>query len=94
VLPLFFQCRCGEGPNLADRYGFSHRTTARTQGGAVLVVVKRERNDLAHGHKSFAECGRDLTYKNLLTTKNQAILYTRQILKNLDHYIDNKHYKL
>ena len=79
---------------LADRYGFSHRTTAKTQGGAVLVDVKRERNNLAHGYKSFAECGRDLTYKSLLTTKNQAILYTRQILKNMDDYIGSKHYKL
>jgi len=79
---------------LAERYGFSHRTTAKAQGGAVLVDVKRERNNLAHGYKSFAECGRDLTYKSLLATKSQAILYTRQILKNMDHYIDNKQYKL
>jgi MAE_28990/MAE_18760-like HEPN len=79
--------------DLADRYGFSHKTSAKAQGGAVLVDVKRERNNLAHGHKSFAECGRDLTYKNLLMTKNRAIVYMRQILNNVDHYIDNKHYK-
>ena len=78
---------------LAERHGFSHKTTKVTQGGAVLVDVKRERNNLAHGHKSFVECGRDLTFPNLLTINVRAVTYMRQILANIDHYIDNKHYR-
>jgi hypothetical protein len=79
--------------DLADRHGFSHKTTAKAQGGAVLLDVKRERNNLAHGLKSFTECGRDLTYEGLVATKKQAVLYMRQILRNIDRYIEKKHYR-
>jgi hypothetical protein len=78
---------------LAERYGFSHKTTAKAQGGSLLLVVKHERNNLAHGLKSFSECGRDLTYESLLDTKKQAVLFMRQILRNIDRYIEKKHYR-
>jgi hypothetical protein len=42
----------------ANKYGFSHSTDhAKTGGGKDLLAVKTNRNDLAHGVKSFTEVG-------------------------------------
>jgi hypothetical protein len=58
------------------------------------LTVKTERNNLAHGLKSFAECGRDVTYKSLVQTKNQVVVFLRQILSNVEKYISGKEYVL
>src|SRR5581483_2430769 len=63
LLPIAGNLDAAKVRELARRYGFSHQTTKKTQGGAVLLKVKTERNNLAHGQKSFAECGRDLTFQ-------------------------------
>ena len=77
---------------LSKRYGFSHITTKRTQGGALLLKVKEGRNDLAHGLKSFTECGRDLTFSSLHAMKSQVVLYMRQILRNMETFVHKKEY--
>jgi MAE_28990/MAE_18760-like HEPN len=78
---------------LAGRYGFAHTTHRRTKGGEVLLRVKTERNNLAHGQTSFVECGRDLTYSTLKMTKTQLVLYVSNILRNIDSYVGQKAYK-
>jgi hypothetical protein len=77
----------------AIEYGFSHLTDPiKTGNGSDLLTVKTNRNDLAHGIKSFAEIGRDKTADELLEIKNKVIRYLKQILKNIKNYIDNKDY--
>lgn len=76
--------------DLAKRYGFSPRTSPRTKGGTALLGVKSQRNNLAHGVKSFVECGRDETFRSLLSTKSQVVMYLRQILKNIEKYIADR----
>lgn len=77
----------------AIEYGFSYSTDhSRTGGGNDLLTVKANRNDLAHGVKSFAEIGRDKTANELLEIKNKVIRYLKQILKNIEVYLDNKDY--
>jgi MAE_28990/MAE_18760-like HEPN len=77
----------------AIEYGFSHLTDhSKTGGGNDLLTVKANRNDLAHGIKSFAEIGRDRTVDNLLEIKNKVISYLKQILKNIETYLGNKEY--
>ncbi|MGP1388005.1 MAG: MAE_28990/MAE_18760 family HEPN-like nuclease [Thainema sp.] len=79
--------------NTADEYGFSHRTDyARTGNGSDLLIVKTNRNDLAHGFKSFAEVGRDKTADELLEIKNKVIRYLKQILTNIDQYLSSQDY--
>lgn len=77
----------------AKKYGFSSDTDSKkTKDGKNLLIVKTNRNDLAHGIKSFEEVGRDKTIEELLEIKEEVIEYLRQILKNIKVYLDNKEY--
>jgi len=78
---------------IAEKYGFSYQTDfAKTKNGQNLVVIKRNRNDLAHGVKSFEDVGRDQTIEELLEIKDEVIEYLRQILENIKTYLDNQEY--
>lgn len=78
---------------IAEKYDFSYQTDfSKTKNGQNLVVVKRNRNDLAHGVKSFEEVGRDQTIDELLEIKDEVIEYLRQILENIKTYLDNQEY--
>lgn len=58
----------------AIEYGFSYSTdTRKTSNGFDLLSVKANRNDLAHGFKSFTEVGRDKTADELLVIKSKVI---------------------
>lgn len=77
----------------ATEYGFSHSTDyAKTGDGSDLVIIKTNRNDLAHGVKSFEEVGRDKTADDLLKIKNKIVRYLKQILQNIEQYLYNKDY--
>ncbi|WP_193197878.1 MAE_28990/MAE_18760 family HEPN-like nuclease [Nostoc sp. MG11] len=78
---------------LADEYGFSHKTDpTRTGNGNDLLTIKSNRNDLAHGIKSFGEVGRDKSAEELLEIKNKVLKYLKQILINIEIYLNNKEY--
>ncbi len=77
----------------ASEYGFSHQTDyAKTGDGNDLLTVKTNRNNLAHGFKTFTEVGRDKTADELLEIKNKVVRYLRQILVNIDQYLSNQDY--
>jgi hypothetical protein len=77
----------------ATEYGFSHQTDyARTGDGSDLLTIKSNRNDLAHGFKSFSEVGRDKTADELLEIKNKTVKYLKQILQNIAQYLSNEGY--
>lgn len=77
----------------AEKYGFSHSTDcSKTKNGKNLLVVRENRNHLAHGIKSFEEVGRDKTIEELLEIKEEVVEYLRQILKNIEGYLDNRGY--
>jgi hypothetical protein len=79
--------------DLASDYGFSYKTDARKTGnGQDLLTIKSNRNDLAHGIKSFSEVGREKSADELLMIKSKVINYLKQILLNLETYLDNKEY--
>ena len=78
---------------IAEKYGFSCKTEpTKTKDGQNLLVIKCNRNDLAHGVKSFEEVGRDQTIEELLEIKEEVIQYLRQILENIKTYLDNQEY--
>jgi alpha-L-fucosidase len=77
----------------AKEYGFSSKTDyATTNHGNDLLTIKTTRNDLAHGHKSFTEVGRDKTTDELLEIKKKVISYLKQILLNIEQYLTSKDY--
>ena len=77
----------------ADRYGFSYKTNPKkTNNGKELLIVKTNRNDLAHGAKSFAVVGKERSADELIEVKNKVVNYLREILENIDRYLLNKEY--
>lgn len=70
-------------------YGFKAKTHKKCHNGKELLSVKKNRNDLAHGNKSFAECGRDYTFADLEKIKKEVIWHLRGVLSNIDQYIKN-----
>ncbi|MEM7713483.1 MAG: MAE_28990/MAE_18760 family HEPN-like nuclease, partial [Cyanobacteria bacterium P01_A01_bin.68] len=78
---------------IAQDYGFSYKTDARKTGdGSDLLTVKSNRNDLAHGIKSFAEVGREKSADELVKIKNKVVKYLKQILLNIEIYLSHKEY--
>lgn len=77
---------------ISDYIGFSNLTHHTAKNGIKLLQVKTQRNNLAHGSISFSECGRQYTYEDLNTTKNQVIIYLRSIIKNIQTYIDDENF--
>jgi hypothetical protein len=76
------------------KHGFSSSVHKNAKDGVKLHQVKTQRNNLAHGHISFAECGRNYTIGDLREIKHQVILYLRRILKNIEKYLDYKKYAI
>lgn len=78
----------------AVKHGFSSSVHKNAKDGVKLHQVKTQRNNLAHGHVSFAECGRNYTIGDLREIKHQVIIYLRRILKNIEKYLDDKNYAI
>ncbi|WP_235526490.1 MAE_28990/MAE_18760 family HEPN-like nuclease [Nostoc piscinale] len=77
----------------SEMYGFSCNTNAKkTKNGSDLLRVKTNRNDLAHGFKSFEEVGRNATADELLEIQKRVICYLREILENIEIYLSKQDY--
>jgi MAE_28990/MAE_18760-like HEPN len=83
----------GEIAKTARKYGFSCDTDySKTKHGKNLADIMRNRNDLAHGNKSFSEVGKDTSIVDLLKIKEEVIEYVRQILNNIERYLAAQEY--
>lgn len=78
----------------STKYGFSDRTHRNANNGNKLHQVKTQRNNLAHGNISFAECGRNYSVEQLSKTKKEVIMYLRNILRNIQKYLDERKYAI
>jgi hypothetical protein len=77
----------------AEDYGFACTTDfARTRDGADLLAVKNNRNNLAHGVRSFTEVGRDYLIGDIRAIAQHSMAYMEQILLNIDRYLDAREY--
>lgn len=52
-----------------------------------LKLIKKLRNDLAHGSTSFAECGNEITANELREIANRTISYLRETVEQFVEYI-------
>jgi len=77
---------------IAKRVGFSASVRAKANGGVELEKIKENRNSLAHGVKTFHECGRDYTLRQLVKMRNETVAYLEDILKNVEKYIRNREF--
>ena len=77
---------------IAEKYdiGFPNVTQNVLKG---ILDIKDKRIDLAHGVKSFLECGRDMTYPDLKTLKQQTIDFLQAFISAVENFITEKKYK-
>jgi len=73
----------------AEEYGFAPPATKATW---TLREVKENRNDLAHGSKSFSEVGRDVTPQKLKMAYRQMTRVLSSTIKNVNTYVEKRHY--
>ncbi len=77
---------------LCKEHGIKYELKSNCRGGAVLSEVKEKRNNLAHGTISFVECGRDYSVEELISIKDETIIFLECILNGMKEYYDNKWY--
>jgi hypothetical protein len=73
---------------MAEAYGFLKPSA----DGDQLLTVKSNRNDLAHGVKSFSEVGRDFLASDISPIKTKVIHYLNTTLANIASYIRQREY--
>jgi nucleoside diphosphate kinase len=79
---------------ICQLHGVPHKAHRAASGGVELKVVKDQRNALAHGAKSFSECGREITVDDMARIARQAHVFVRSILRNVDRYIAQARYNM
>ena len=77
---------------IAKIFGFSETTKKAKRGGADLLIVKTQRNSLAHGVSTFSDCGRRYDINDLERIKDDVIFFLEDIIKNINSYIEAKEY--
>lgn len=78
---------------ICHNHGVSVVVPRAAKGGEVLDAVKEQRNALAHGDKSFAECGREVTVSDLRRIFKQAVTFLRAILRNIEAFVNQRAYR-
>jgi len=73
---------------VAKRYGFPE---PRSRGDR-LLTVKTNRNDLAHGSKSFAEVGRSFSVQDIIEIRDDVVAYLNEMLEHVADYLFKKNY--
>lgn len=58
-----------------------------------MVKTRDVRNKLAHGEKSFQECGRDLSIQYLNVSKTNTLEYLDTLVSTVEDYVDKKSFK-
>ncbi|HBX51931.1 MAG: hypothetical protein A2275_18540 [Bacteroidetes bacterium RIFOXYA12_FULL_35_11] len=73
--------------------GNVHRIYDKNKHGQTLIEIKRKRNWLAHGEKSFIEVGSTSSFLQLQETKDYVITFLGEFIISVETYITNQHYK-
>tara|TARA_B110000240_G_C13473923_1_gene442167 strand:- start:805 stop:1476 length:672 start_codon:yes stop_codon:yes gene_type:complete len=78
---------------IATIYGFSDDTNyGQTKHGEHLKSVMTNRNDLAHGNKTFSNVGETKTAEDIRKLSNEVIAYIYEISDNIQDSVINKNY--
>jgi hypothetical protein len=71
---------------LCARHAIAFHPPRQCRGGTDLEVVRRARNDLAHGFISFADLGKDYTSDDLALIQRRSMLYLGAFLCAIRDY--------
>jgi len=79
--------------NVAKVYGFSHQTDyQKTKHGSHLKSVMTNRNDLAHGNKTFSNVGASSSYEEIKQLSNEVVSYIYEISDNIWDSVEQEKY--
>lgn len=92
VLPLSGTLDADKVRKVCHLHDIPVRAHYRARGGTDLHTVMEQRNHLAHGNISFAECGRQYTVDELQQIKQQVVVFMRSILRSIAQYIKKQSY--
>jgi len=73
--------------NLAKKIGFE-----QSMNGRDLVSIKEKRNRLAHGEHTFHDVGKDFTYGDLNSYKENTFLHLEDVISKIETFINEKKY--
>jgi hypothetical protein len=62
------------------------------RGGTDLETIRRNRNNLAHGHERFSDVGAQVTVNDLKETYHRSSIFMKAVLRALDAYVQKKKY--
>lgn len=62
--------------------------------GQILIDVKKKRNWLAHGEKSFIEVGSSCTFSQLDDARKYICDFLGEYITSVEEYVNNKRYKV
>jgi hypothetical protein len=79
---------------LCGAHGIETKTHRAALGGEKLLVVKANRNALAHGIVTFTECGRNYTTRELRQILKESATYLRSILSNIERFGTRRRYRV
>lgn len=71
-----------------------HRIYDKNLHGLILVDIKKKRNWLAHGEKSFSEVGNNVSYSEIEDAKKTVVIFLEEYINSVENYINNQDYKV
>jgi hypothetical protein len=74
--------------------GNVHRMYDKNTHGQILVDIRKKRNWLAHGEKSFIEVGSSSTLLQLQEAKSFVFDFLSEFIISVENYITNEQYKV
>lgn len=74
--------------------GNIRRIYDETIHGQILIDVKKKRNWLAHGEKSFIEVGSTSTFSQLEEAKFYICNFLGEYITSVENYLSNKHFQV
>lgn len=75
--------------DVTEKYGL---ILSQQTHGKKLLIIKRNRNSLAHGKISFSHCSKDLVMSDLNKIKDDVINFLSILIGTTEDYIANKRY--
>lgn len=80
--------------DIYKKHGIDYSTESRAKyADGMLTSIKRNRNDLAHGNKSFMECGRDVSTLDLKNDLSEIEKYLFDLKEAANNYILNDEFR-
>jgi MAE_28990/MAE_18760-like HEPN len=78
---------------LCDKHGCKLAIHKRARGGAELETVKKQRNALAHGDKTFVECGQSYGIEDINRISKECFSFLGDFVRSLTKFVETGQYR-